>query len=49
MNYDFPRVMGAHDSVLDYADLLTTSLRNDDVQEIDTILVEFFFDDQDPT
>ena len=36
MIYDFFRVTGAHDTVLDYADLFTTTLRNDDVQEFDT-------------
>ena len=34
MIYDYFRVTGAHDTVLDYADLFT--LRNDDVQECDT-------------
>ena len=29
-------VTGAHDTVLDYADLFTITLRNDDVQEFDT-------------
>ena len=34
--YDYFRVTGAHDTVLDYADLFSITLRNDDVQEIDT-------------
>ena len=33
---DFFRVIGAHDTVLDYAELLSNTLRNDDVQEFDT-------------
>ena len=36
MIYDYFRVAGAHDTVLDYADLFTITLRNDDVQEFDT-------------
>ena len=31
MIYDYFRVTGAHDTVLDYADLFTITLRNDDV------------------
>ena len=34
--YDYFRVTGAHDTVLDYADLFSISLRNDDVQDFDT-------------
>ena len=34
--YDFFRVTGAHDTVLDYADLFSITLRNDNVQEFDT-------------
>ena len=34
MIYDYFRVTGAHDTVLDYADLFTITLRND-VQEFD--------------
>ena len=34
--YDYFRVTGAHDIVLDYADLFTISLCNDNVQEFDT-------------
>ena len=36
MIYDCYRVTGAHDTVLDYADLFTITHRNDDVQEFDT-------------
>ena len=36
MIYDYLRVTGAHDTILDYADLLSIALRNDDVQEFDT-------------
>ena len=36
MIYDNFRVNDAHDTVLDYADLFTLTLRNDDVQELDT-------------
>ena len=36
MIYDYFRVTGAHDTVLDYADLFTVTLRNDDVQKFDT-------------
>ena len=36
MIYDYFRVTGAHDAVLDYADLLSFTLRDDDVQEFDT-------------
>ena len=32
---DYFRVTGAHDSVENYADLFTISLRNDDIQEFD--------------
>ena len=34
--YDYFQVTGAHDTVLDYADLFTITLRMDDVQESDT-------------
>ena len=34
--YDYFRVTGAHDSVLDYADQVTITLRNDNVQEFET-------------
>ena len=39
------RVSGAHDTLLDYANLFTMTLRNDDVQEFDT----GWDDEQDPT
>ena len=34
--YDYFRVTGAHDTVLDYADLFYVTLHDDNVQEIDT-------------
>ena len=34
--YEYFRVTGAHDSVENYADLFTVSLRNDDIQEFDS-------------
>ena len=34
--FDYFRVTGANDSVENYADLLTTVLRNDDIQEFDS-------------
>ena len=36
MIYNDFRVTGAHDTVLDYAALLTITRRNDDVQEFNT-------------
>ena len=36
LNYEFFRVIGANDSVENYADLFTTGLRNDDTQEFDS-------------
>ena len=36
MIYDYFRVTHAHDTVLDYADLFAITLRNDEVQELDT-------------
>ena len=36
MIYDYFQVTGAHDTVLDYADLFTIVLRNDDIQEFDS-------------
>ena len=36
MIYDYFRVAGAHDAVLDYADLFSVTLRDDNVQEFDT-------------
>ena len=35
MIYDNFRVIGAHDPVLDYADLFSVTLHDDDVQEFD--------------
>ena len=34
--YDYFRVTGVNDSVLDYADLFSIVLRNDNMQELDT-------------
>ena len=34
--YEYFWVTGAHDSVENYADLFTRSLRNDDIQELDS-------------
>ena len=36
MIYDYFRVTGAHDTVLDYAELFPVTIRNDDVQEYET-------------
>ena len=36
MIYDYFQVTGAHDTVLDYADLFSITLHNEDVEEIDT-------------
>ena len=36
LTYEYFRVIGAHDSVDNYADLYTISLRNDDIQEFDS-------------
>ena len=36
MIYDYFRVTGAHDTVLDYADLLSVALHDDNVQGFDT-------------
>ena len=36
MIYDYFRVTGAHDAVLDYADLFSVSLRDDNIQEFVT-------------
>ena len=33
---DYYRVTGAHDTVLDYADLFSVTLHDDNVQEFDT-------------
>ena len=42
MIYDYFRVTGAHDTVLDHADLFSVTLRNDNVHEFDTRLYEIF-------
>ena len=36
MIYDYFRVTGAHDTVSDYADLFSVTLRHDNIQEFDT-------------
>ena len=36
MIYDYFRVTGAHDTVLDYADFISVTLHDDNVQEFDT-------------
>ena len=36
MIYEYFRVTGAHDTVLDYADLFSVTLRDDNIQEFDT-------------
>ena len=36
MIYDYFRVTGAHDAVLDYADLCSVNLHNNDIQDFDT-------------
>ena len=36
MIYDDFRVTGAHDAVLDYADLFAVTLHDDNIQEFDT-------------
>ena len=36
MIHDYFRVAGAHDTVPDYADLFSATLRNDNVQDFDT-------------
>ena len=36
MLYDYFRVTGAHDTVLDYADLFSVTLHEDNIQEFDT-------------
>ena len=36
MIYDFFRVTGAHETVLDYADLFSVTLHDDNIQESDT-------------
>ena len=41
--YDYFRVIGVHDSVENYADLFTISLRNDDIQEFGRSEMEFYY------
>ena len=36
MIYDYFRVTGAHDTVVDYADLFSVTLHDDNIQEFDT-------------
>ena len=36
MMYDYFRVTGVHDAVLDYADLFSVPLHDNNVQEFDT-------------
>ena len=36
MIYDYFWVIGAHDTVLDYADLFSVTFHDDDIQEFDT-------------
>ena len=36
MTYDYFRETGAHDTVLDYADLFSFTLHDDNIQEFDT-------------
>ena len=36
MIHDYFRVTGAHDTVLDYADLFSVTLHDDNIQEFDT-------------
>ena len=43
MIYDYFRVTGAHDTVLDNADLFPFTLRNDDVQDFDMRWDEILF------
>ena len=41
MIYDYFRVTGAHDTVLDYDDLFSITLTDDNIQEFDTRWDEF--------
>ena len=41
--YEYFRVTGANDSVENYADLFTISLRNDDIQELIRNGMEFYY------
>ena len=36
MIHDYFRVTGAHDTVLDYVDLFSVALHDDNIQEFDT-------------
>ena len=48
--YEYFRVTGANDSVENYADLFTTSIRNDDTQEFDSKRDEHYIvHDENPT
>ena len=42
MIYDYFRVTGAHDTVLDYADFFSLTLRDDNAQEFDTRGMKFY-------
>ena len=41
--YDYFRVAGAHDTVFDYADLFSVTLRDDNVQDFDTDGTKFYY------
>ena len=43
MIYENFRVIGAHDTVLDFSDPLILALRNDEVQEFDTRWDNFYY------
>ena len=43
MIYDYFRVTGAHDTVLDYADFFSVNLHDDNVQDFETRWDEVFF------
>ena len=40
MIYDYLRVTGAHDTVLDYADLFSVILHDDNIQEFESVQIE---------
>ena len=42
MIFDFFPVAGAHDTVLDYADVLSVTLHDDSIQELDTRCNELY-------
>ena len=46
--YEYFRVTGANDSVENYADLFTAVLRNDDIQEFDSMGRNFIVNDANP-